>query len=96
MAPDIMEGKLVPSQKGTSLLEEDNGFRYGTRHPMSAGQVHYKCVKKTLLKCPAYAAIYNPSKNDIVKKKRMSELFIEIFQKDDKYLGLDVFRPLRF
>ena len=64
-----MEGKLVPSQKGTSLLEDDNGFRYRTLHPMSAGRVHYKCVKKTLLKCPAYAAIYNPSTNEIVINK---------------------------
>ena len=56
-----MDGKLVPSQIGTCLLEDVNGFRYRTYHPMSAGQVHYKCVKKTLQKCPAHA-INNPSK----------------------------------
>ena len=77
-----MEGKLVPSKKGTSLLEVDNGFRYGTHHPMSEGQVHCICLKKNAkIPCVIYAAIYNPSKNEIVKNKENVRTIYKNFSK---------------
>ena len=51
-----MKGTWVPSQKGTNLLKDSDGFRYRKFREIKAG-ITYRCTKKDALGCPATAMI---------------------------------------
>ena len=51
-----MKGTWVPSQKGTNLLKDSDGFRYRKFREIKAG-ITYRCTKKDALGCPAVAMI---------------------------------------
>ena len=51
-----MKGTWVPSQKGTNLLKDPDGFRYRKFREIKSG-ITYRCNKKDSLGCPAVALI---------------------------------------
>jgi hypothetical protein len=56
--PDGIPAVFVPSQKGTSLLQDDMNFCYRIHQKNSEGTMaYYRCVKRQLLKCPAVATL---------------------------------------
>ena len=60
-----MDGRFVLSQKGTNLLEDQNGYRYRIHHIISEDNAHYKCIKKNALKCQSFA-VFHEETNKIV------------------------------
>ena len=51
-----MKGIWVPSQMGTNLLKDPDGFRYRKFREIKSG-ITYRCNKKDSLGCPAVALI---------------------------------------
>ena len=51
-----MKGTWLPSQMGTNLLKDPDGFRYHKFCEIKAG-IMYQCNKKDSLGCPAVAMI---------------------------------------
>jgi hypothetical protein len=56
--PDGIPAMFVPSQKGTSLLQDYMTFCYRIHQKNNEGTMaYYRCVKRQLLKCPAVASL---------------------------------------